>query len=298
MRTFRAEVASEASYELAEGPFWDAERERLLWVDIAKGKVLCGRLRAHGVEVSEEHRFPGLVAAVVPTADSGLLVTLHRGFGAVTPDGTLRTGRLVLPATGESRFNDGACDPVGRFLVGTMSLDGRRRTERLYRLDGTGAVEVIDDGLTLSNGLGWSPDGQTLYHVDSVPGTIWSRTYDPVSGDIGPRRIHLRIDEGAPDGLCVDTDGNLWVAVWGAGQVRCFDAAGDQVATVEVAAPHTSSVAFVGSARDLLLITTARTDLPAARLDASPLSGRLFLADVGARGLPTAQWAGHCADIT
>ncbi len=298
MRTFRADVASSASYELAEGPVWDADSERLLWVDIASGKVLCGRLRVGHVEVIEEHCFPGTVAAVVPTTDRGLLVALRRGFAAVAPDGTLRTGRCVLPETDDSRFNDGACDPLGRFLVGSMSLDGREGTERLYRLDGAGAVEVVDEGLTLSNGLGWSPDGHTLYHVDSVPGIVWSRTYDPASGAVGTRRIQLRIDDGAPDGLCVDTDGNLWVAVWGAGQVRCFDVAGAQVATVEVAAPHTSSIAFVGPARDRLLVTTARADLSSAQLDAYPLSGRLFLADVGARGVPTAAWAGRCDHIS
>ncbi len=298
MRTVQAEVASDASYELAEGPVWDAERARLLWVDIARGRAFCGRLRAGGVEVDDEHCFPGTVAAVVPTADRGLLVALRRGFAAVTADGKPRTGRGVLPETDDSRFNDGACDPLGRFLVGSMSLDGREGTERLYRLDGAGAVEVVDDGLTLSNGLGWSPDGHTLYHVDSVPGIVWSRTYDPASGAMGPRRVFLRIDDGTPDGLCVDTDGNLWVAVWGAGQVRCFDAAGEQVAEVEVAAPHTSSVAFVGPARDQLLITTARADLSAAQLDAHPLSGHLFLADVGARGVPTAAWAGRCAEIS
>ncbi len=298
MRTVRADVASDASYELAEGPVWDADRERLLWVDIAGGRVLCGRLQAGHVEVTGELAFPGTVAAVVPTADEGLLVTLRGGFATVTPDGTLRMGRRVLPPAVDSRFNDGACDPSGRFLVGSMALDGRERSERLYRLDGAGAVEVVDDGLTLSNGLGWSPDGHTFHHVDSVPGIVWSRTYDPASGAIGPRRIELRIHDGTPDGLCVDTDGNFWVAVWGAGQVRCFDAAGEHVATVEVPAPHTSSAAFVGRDRDRLLITTARTDLSAAQLDAYPLSGRLFLADVGARGVPTAAWAGRCEHVS
>lgn len=297
MSSIRADVASGASYELAEGPVWDADREQLLWVDIASGRVIRGRLAAGHVEVSDEHHFPDLVSAAVPTADEGLLVSLRRGFAAVSPDGTVRTGRPVLPETDDSRFNDGACDAAGRFLVGSMSLDGRRGTERLYRLDGAGAVEVVDDGLTLSNGLGWSPDGQTFHHVDSVPGIVWSRTYDPASGAMGPRRMHLRIDDGTPDGLCVDTDGNIWIAVWGAGQVRCFDAAGEQMATVEVAARHTSSVAFVGAARDRLLITTARADLTAAELAAHPLSGHLFLADVGARGVPTAAWAGRCTDI-
>jgi sugar lactone lactonase YvrE len=298
MRTFRAEVASNASYQLAEGPVWDGDRERLLWVDIPRGTVLCGRLRGGGVEVTEEHRFAGTAAAVVPTADAGLLVALHRGFGTVSPEGTLRTGHTVLPEDIDSRFNDGACDPAGRFVVGSMSLDGRERSESLYRLDGSGGIEVVDNGLTLSNGLGWAPDGRTLYHIDSVPGIVWSRRYDPGTGALGERRQCLRVEDATPDGLCVDTAGNLWLAMWGAGQVRCFDPAGEQVATVEVAAPHTSSVAFVGQKRDRLLITTAREDLTEDQLNAWPLSGRLFLAHVAAQGVPTVAWSGRCADIT
>ena len=297
MRTIRADVVSAAAYELAEGPFWDAERERLLWVDIAGGTVIAGRLRADSVEVIAEHRFPSTVAAVVPTADDGLLVALRDGLASITAGGVARTGRRVLPDGDNSRFNDGACDPYGRFLVGSMSLDDREGGERLYRLDRDGTLEVVDDGLTLSNGLGWSPDGRTLYHVDSAPGIVWSRSYDVGTGAMGPRQQLLRIDDGTPDGMCVDTDGNLWIAVYGAGEVRCFTAGGEQVATVEVAAPHTTSVAFVGSALDRLLITSAREGLSAAELDAHPLSGHLFLADVGAHGSPAASWAGRCSDL-
>lgn len=298
VKTVRAGRATDVAYDLAEGPVWDVDGERLLWVDIPRGRVLSGRLLADRVEVTDERAFPGTVAAVVPTDDKGLLVVLRRGFASVDAQGTLRTGRHVLPEPDDSRFNDGACDPAGRFLVGSMALGDRKNSERLYRLDHLGAVEVVDDGLTLSNGLGWSPDGQTMFHVDSVPGVVWSRSYDPVSGAIGPRREHLRIQDGAPDGLCVDTEGSLWVAVWGAGQVRCFDAAGVHIATVEIAAPNTSSVAFVGPELDRLLITTARSDRSDPQLDAHPLSGHLFLADVGARGVPSVPWAGRCALVT
>jgi sugar lactone lactonase YvrE len=203
----------------------------------------------------------------------------------------------LLPEGVDSRLNDGACDPAGRFLVGSMSLDDREEDERLYRVDGTGRVEVVDDGLTLSNGLAWSPDGSTLYHVDSAPGIVWSRPYDVATGAMGPRQQHLRIDDGTPDGMCMDADGRLWIAVYGLGEVRCFDPLGEQVATVEVAAPNTTSVAFVGPALDQLLITTAREGLGAAELQEQPLSGHLFLSDVGTRGVPTTAWAGRCADI-
>jgi sugar lactone lactonase YvrE len=297
MRAIAATVASPSGYELGEGPFWDAERDRLLWVDIAGGMVLRGRLVGDHLEVETEFTLPPPVAAAVPTADDGLLVALRAGVATVADDGTVRTGAPVLPEGVDSRFNDGACDPAGRFLVGSMSLDDREQEERLYRIDGAASVEVVDGGLTLSNGLGWSPDGRTLYHVDSAPGIVWSRTYDVSTGAMGPRRQHLRIDDGTPDGMCVDTDGNLWIAVYGAGEVRCFDAGGEQLATVDVAAPHTTSVAFVGPALDRLLITSAREGLSAAELDEHPLSGHLFLADVGAHGVPAAAWAGRCTDI-
>lgn len=140
MKTFVASVASASSYELAEGPVWDAEHGRAMWVDIPAGTVMSGELLSGSVDVSNERRFPGPVASVVPTADDGLLVTFRRGFTTVASDGMRRIGRSALPETDDSRFNDGACDPVGRFLVGGMALDDSEGTERRYRVDDAGAV--------------------------------------------------------------------------------------------------------------------------------------------------------------
>ena len=162
----------------------------------------------------------------------------------------------------------------------------------LYRVDADGQVAVIDDDLTLSNGLAWSPEGSVLYSVDTTPGVVWSRPYEVASGACGERAVALRIGDGSPDGLCVDTEGNLWIAIWGAGEVRCYTPAGERLATVDVPAPHTSSVAFVGPARDTLLITTARDELPAEQLEEFPLSGHLFTARLEVAGVPTAPWAG------
>ncbi len=292
MITYSAQVATDDAYELAEGPVWDPARGRVLWVDIPQGRVVEAALSGDWLEVTGGHRFPGTVGAVVPTRDAGLLVATGKGFATVVSDGCVRTGPTVVPGDLDSRFNDGACDPAGRFLVGSMALDDREAGERLYRLDPDGSVGVVDEGLTLSNGLGWSPDGGTLYHIDSVTGTVWARAYDPDSGAVGPRSALLRVEDGAPDGLCVDVEGNLWIAIWGAGQVRCLSPEADLIATVEVPAPHTSSAAFVGPGRDRLLVTTARKDLSDADLAAFPASGRLFLADVGTAGVPTTPWAG------
>jgi sugar lactone lactonase YvrE len=216
-----------------------------------------------------------------------------------SPDSAISTGwsgtpvvrcwPSIVPADKNSRLNDGAFAPAGRFLVGSVPLDAREREECLYQISQDGSVAIVDDDLTLSNGLAWSPDGSVLYSVDTTPGIVQARPHDAATGNGGGRAAVLRLGDGSPDGLCVDTDGNLWVAIWGAGEVRCYTPAGDRRATVTAPAPHTSSVAFVGSARDTLVITTARDELSSARR--VPFSGHLFIAHVYATGVPTTPWS-------
>lgn len=291
-RSLQPTGASDLVHRLAEGVVWDSSRQRLLWVDIPAGEVLEGRLDGDSVEVVLRHAFVGTVGAVVPVQDGGLLIAGQRGPILVDPDGRARLGPDLLPAGADSRLNDGVCDPAGRFLVGSLPLDDRSGEERLYRIDADGSARVVDDGFTLSNGLAFSPDGGTLYHVDSVPGIVWVRSYDVATGAMGPRDEAFRPTGGIPDGLCVDTDGHLWIAMWGAGEVRRYRADGLLLATLEVPAPHTSSVAFVGPSLDRLLITTASQDLSAAQRAEFPHAGKLFLAEVGVAGLPSVPWAG------
>jgi sugar lactone lactonase YvrE len=294
MRVFAASAASEQPYQLGEGPLWDAERERVLWVDIQAGSVYAGRLEDGLVRPDACLRFDETVGAVVCARDGRLLVAGERRLYDVDRQWRCAVRAEVIPESQRSRLNDGACDPAGRFLVGSMALDSRRGEERLYRLEAGGGLTVLDTDLTISNGLAWSPDGSVMYSTDTAPGVVWARAYDPARGDHGPRREVVRLDRGGrPDGLCVDAAGNLWVAVWGGGEVRCYTPGGERLATVSVPAPHTTSVAFVGPERDTLLITTATDQLSAAQLDAHPLSGRLFLAHVGVTGLPLASWAGR-----
>jgi sugar lactone lactonase YvrE len=292
IKTFATVVASERAYGLAEGPLWDDALERVLWVDINAGDVHIGRLSDGLVWPETRLSFAETVGAVACAVDGRLLVAGQRQLHLVDTDGGRTVLADVIPAGKDSRLNDGACDPAGHFLVGSLALDGRKREECLYRLTGGGDAAIVDGDLTLSNGLGWSPDGTVLYSVDTTPGVVWARPYDPVGGDWGERALALIIDDGSPDGLCVDTDGNLWIAIWGAGQVRCYTPTGDCVATVDVPAPHTSSVAFVGPGLDTLLITTAREQLSGAQLEAFPLSGHLFTAQVDLPGLPATPWSG------
>ena len=295
MTTYRAQPASENIHGLAEGPLWDAARQRVLWVDINAGAVHTGVLQGNRVEARDRITIGGTVGAVACSAAGELLVAGARHLHTVAPDGAVTTGAQLIPDGKASRLNDGKCDPRGRFLVGSLALDDRLGDEVLLSVgSGSGpdtAVTVLDDNLSLSNGLGWSPDGTILYSVDSTPGVVWSRTYDPDTGAVGPRSEFLRIADGSPDGMCIDTDGNLWIAIWGTGQVRRYSPAGAYMATVEVAAPNTSSVAFVGPELDILLITSASEQLSDHRLTAFPNSGRLFTCRVGATGLPVMPWA-------
>jgi len=292
MTVFRATPATARSFGLAEGPVWDARRERVIWVDINAGAVHFGRLRGDTVSTDGQITLDGTVGAAVVSRRGELLLAGTRHLHTVALDGTVTRGTELIPAGKASRLNDGGCDPSGRFLVGSMALDDRRHEESLARIEPAGRITVIDDDLSLSNGLAFSADGALLYSVDTTPGTVWSRSHDPATGRFGPRGAFLHISDGSPDGLCLDAEGNLWIAIWGAGEVRCFTPSGAHIATVEVAAPHTSSVAFVGPGLDTLLITTASEQLSAARLARHPDSGRLFTARVGVAGLPVPYWVG------
>jgi sugar lactone lactonase YvrE len=290
MRHLSAEPASSSTYQLAEGPVWDTQRQHVLWIDVVEGKVLSGSLTGRSVVEESALHVDETVGAVVPSPSGDLLVAGRHDLYRVDPLGSQRRLVEVVPREKQSRLNDGACDPAGRFLVGSLAQDGRTGDECLYRWDSHGVV-TLDDDLTLSNGLAWSADGTLLYSIDTDPGIVWQRNYDPATGATGARTKVLHVGDGHPDGMCLDVAGNLWIAVWGAGEVRCYRPNGEQIATVAVAAPHTSSVAFVGPQLDLLLITTARDELTQDQLEAFPDSGRLFLVDAGVAGLPVPAWS-------
>ncbi|GAB2606364.1 hypothetical protein Aab01nite_01400 [Paractinoplanes abujensis] len=276
---FVARPAGDQAYALGEGPVWDAERQRLLWVDILGGTVHAGTVSSEHIAVTETFQFDDLACAVAVSEAGDLLVA--------TRDDVVRVGRetpLARLGRAGSRLNDGAVDPQGRFVVGSMALDESRGTQRLVRLDGE-TVTVLDDDLTLSNGLAWSPDGRTLYSIDSVPGVVYGRDYPD-----GVRRKLFGISDGLPDGLTVDALGNLWIAIWGRGRIECRSPGGDLLAVVEVGAPQPTSCAFTGPGLDILVITTATQDLGPAALTRQPASGRLFTADVGTKGLRTPYW--------
>lgn len=286
---FTASPATEARYFLGEGPVWDAARGRLLWVDIVDGNVHEGLLGDGVIDTGRTWSFERTVGAVAAAADGTLLVAERETLTRVGPDDIRTPVARVLPDGSPSRLNDGAVDPAGRFLVGSLAHDDRRGEEVLVRLSGNRCT-TLDADLTLSNGLAWSPAGDRLYSVDTIPGVVWARDYDATTGAVGAREALLNITDGDPDGLCTDADGNLWLAIWGRGRIQCHSPSGELLAVVDVDAPHTSSVAFAGPDLDVLVITTAIQDLAPEDLAKHPNSGRLFTARVDAVGLPSPYW--------
>lgn len=286
-RYFKARPAGADAYILGEGPVWDPDRNRLLWVDIVAGVVFAGALEpeAGTVLVTESWPFTTTVGAVVTAADGTLLVAEGQTLTRIDTDGTRTELARVLPSHRRSRLNDGAVDPDGRFVVGSLAQDDRQGEEVLVRLEADRSLTSIDTDIRLSNGLDWTPDG-TFYSIDTERGVVFARDY----ATLGERRAALEITDGHPDGMTLDRDGNLWIAIWGGSRVECRSPGGELLAVVETGAPHTSSVAFAGPALDVLVITTATDGLDGPELTAAPDSGRLLTADVGVSGRATPYW--------
>jgi sugar lactone lactonase YvrE len=290
-----ATVATAEAFQLGEGPVWDAARNRLLWVDIVGRAVLSGELTGDRIVVQRRIDLGSMVGAVTVAADGGLLVAAQEELTMIRPDGTRAVGPRVVPAGERRRLNDGKTDPAGRFLVGSLALTGDSHREVLVRLEPDGHLTTLDDDLRLSNGLAWSTAGTRMFSVDTLRRAVFVRDYDPATGAVGPRQIHLTLDDGHPDGIAMDAADHLWIAVWGGAEIRRYDPAGRLVERIAVPAPHTSSVAFAGPDLDLLVITTAIDELSDERRRRFPDSGRLFTVRVDVPGAPVPVWSGVTA---
>ena len=295
MTEHEAVVCSDVVAEHGEGPVWDAVRGELAWVDIGDGVLHRGRPRPDGwVADAGALRIDGPLGAAAPAAGGGWVVAAGPGFARLSEDGALDWLARPDAARPDVRMNDGACDRAGRFWAGTMAYDTRPGAGTLYRLDPGGACHAMVTATTISNGLGWSGDDTTMWFADSGDGTVDAFDFDAATGAIDNRRTVIRVDpgDGVPDGLCVDADDHLWVAVWDGGEVRRYTPDGELVARVRVAASRPTSCCFGGGALDTLYVSTAGVDLDAEQRAAQPLAGRLFRADVGVRGVAQPRFGG------
>ena len=284
-----ATPASAAPAEHGEGPIWDAARSELVWVDITAGQVRRGLVEGDDVVDLAAHRGGDTVGFVVPAAAGGWVLGAGAGVSRLTEDGAAHvlielTDEGGSEETGGTRMNDGACDRAGRFFGGTMAFDERTGGGTLYRLDLDGTVRTVLDGLTVSNGIGWSPDDRTMYLSDSGQTSVWAFDYDLDSGEMTNRRVLLDFSEdpdGVADGLTVDDEGCLWTALWGGAQVRRYSPTGELLTVVDVDAQNTTSCAFSG---DLLVISTSVHGMSDEARAAQPDAGKLFTVRTGVTG--------------
>ncbi|WP_198663684.1 SMP-30/gluconolactonase/LRE family protein [Jiangella endophytica] len=264
---------------------WDAIAQRLLFVDIPTGRLFSHDPRNGRTSTTE---FQHELSYGHPAVGGGLVVAVREGV-AMVRDGSLRMLAAPLAESPGARMNDANVDPRGRLLVGTMAYDFADGAGRLYRLDTDGQLTTVLTDVTISNGIDWSPDGATAYYVDSPTLRIDTFDYDLDAGELSRRREFATIEDGAglPDGLTVDAEGGVWVALYGGGQVRRFTAAGALDLIVEVpGARLVTSCCFGGPELDQLYISTSRENLTAEQLRSQPGAGHIFSARTGHRGRP------------
>ncbi len=289
------EVAVPAGAELGERPFWDAGQACLMWVDINAGRLHRYRPGV-GDEIALDLSGVALGAAA-PRRGGGYVLATAAGFRLTGAAGEIEEGALRPPGMpADAHFNDGACDPAGRFWAGTVTGDVRPGAGALYRLDPGGTVTMALDGVTESNGLGWSLDGGTFYYIDSgePEPRIRAFRFEAASGELGRSRDLVRFPGGGPvpDGLVVDAEGTLWVAIWGAGQVHRYAPDGELLAVLPVPASQPTCPAFGGPGLDELYLTTAWEGMTGEQRAAEPLAGHVLRAIPGARGGPALAFGG------
>ncbi len=285
------ELALRSDDELGEGPCWDARSGELLRVDIARGLVLRWSPVSGAAAVFETG---GEVGAAPPRAAGGHVLAVDRELRLQDADGSVRVLAAVEGELTANRFNDCQCDPQGRLWAGTMSKRSVRGDANLYRLEAGGELTVAIAGVTISNGIGWSPDSTRMYYVDSSTQRIDALDFDAATGTLGERRPLVAIDpaDGMPDGLVVDAEGGIWVGLWDGGAIRRYSDTGALDAHVELPAAQVTSAAFGGEDLRTLYVTTARVGCSAAQLAAKPLTGSVLALEPGVAGLPANRFAG------
>ena len=259
--------------ELGEGPMWDGRR--LHWVDITSGRVFRWSPAVGEIESCE---LGGFVSAVLPGGNRLVITRQHTVEYLDWESGNTEILASIPDKDPTKRINDAKCDSRGRLWFGELSLRAEQHSQRLFCLEPDGTLHTVRTGVSLSNGIGWSPDDNNLYFIDSDTRTLEAISFDSVSGTLGTSVVTREFVNGVPDGLAVDSEGGVWVALWDGGRVERIDpASGDVVRTVTCPVSRPTSCCFVDRR---LYITSARTD--------EPSSGGLFVAETGFSAPPAA----------
>ncbi len=284
----KAEQISDVCTFHGEGPYWDPRRDELLLVDMQEGDVLVrhedGTLDRHDVH-------PRLAGVVRGRTSGGYVIGVERGF--LFADDAFSTLEEGPEAFGDSsvRMNDGGCDPAGRFLCGSMGWEGGFGAGALYSLDQDHTVSTVLGSVTVSNGLHFSPSGDTAFFSDTPTGRIDALAYDLATGTFSDRRTFAVIEQalGMPDGMAIDAEGGIWTALYGGGAIARFDAAGRLTDHIPLPVTNVTACAFGGKDLMTLFITTTQENIPEG---SEPSAGALFAVEPGIAGAPLPMFAG------
>lgn len=289
MNVLTARLVYQYRAELGEGALWDERQGKLWWVDITSGHLHRFDPK---IKTNETFEIGIPVGAVVPEEGGDVVLAVKNGFARY--DTLSRTLLMLTTVEHENqsiRFNDGKCDSRGRFWAGTLAEDGTKNAGKLFCLEGDLSVSEKLPDVGISNGIGWSPRGERMYYIDSVTQKILEFLYDGETGSItNPRTVvEIETEEGTPDGMCVDREGMLWVALWDGGKVvRINPENGERLLEVQVpGVSKVTSCALGGDGQSTLFITTARQGLTPEEEEKQPNAGSLFAVDVDVEGLPT-----------
>ncbi|MFH5833990.1 SMP-30/gluconolactonase/LRE family protein [Halalkalibaculum sp. DA384] len=289
----KAELELEYDATLAECPVWDERENQLYWVDILSGILYrydARRKQNTGFEIGEH------VGSFAMREDRGAVLALKSGFAFYDFE-TRKTTHLSDPEAHlpNHRFNDGKCDPRGRFWAGTLSYDQQQGAGSLYMLNSNLSIDLKLRRLTIPNGMAWDTGLEAFYFIDSPDRTIYSFDFDEHTAEIDNRSVVLELDhpDALPDGMTIDTEGNLWVALYNGFKVICIDPGnGNTLYEVELPVPQVTSCTFGGDQLDELYITTAREHMKEEQVEKYPLSGSIFRAKVPFNGTPARRFAG------
>ncbi|MDR1492058.1 MAG: SMP-30/gluconolactonase/LRE family protein [Planctomycetaceae bacterium] len=289
MITYQAELVLDVQAELGEGIFWHPTERRLYWLDI-EGRSFNKFDPKTRINIAEQ--LDRRVGCVVPTTERSFLLAGENGIEEYWPE-TEEWAFLVNPEEDKpnNRLNDGKASPDGRFWFGSLNMNHEKNQASFYAMERDGTVRKILAGLTNSNGIAWSPNGKTLYHIDTPTRQVSAFDYDAERGGIDNRRIVVQFPDspeyGNPDGMTVDAEGMLWIAHWGGSRAtRWNPTTGEILAAVNVPASQVTSVAFGGENFDTLYIATARRTLSPETLRRQAYAGGLFAIKPDVAGLP------------
>jgi sugar lactone lactonase YvrE len=283
------EIAFRDDAELLERPVWDDRTGTVIWVECNAGFV-------HRLDMAGSHTagHDGSRDGPPPHRDNGgIVVARDDGLLFLGADGEPDRDEVPFSLASNVRFNDGACDPTGRFVVGTCSTDGSRGQGALYSVEPDGRVTELLSGITESNGLAWSLDGLTMYYIDTGEPKIRRYSYDPSTGILGDMDVLIAFSEGEgiADGLIVDAEGMLWAAMWEGFSVCRISPDGRVLQRLATPVSRPTCPAFGGSGLDRLYLTTAWEGMDAAARAAEPLAGSLLATAPGSKGLPAYRFA-------